>query len=129
MLNLSEINIEELNDTYYRMVDLIGLEDTVKLANNLCGRTVGFSKTGYLSHECLEIIELIGEAKFKKLHQGFFGENHVYFSSLRKATKSQRYAKIRQECNGYNYKELAKKYGYSDRHIRSIVTTNRKDCV
>jgi len=119
MLCKSEINIEELNDTYYRIVELIGIDDAIKLSESFAGQSLTFRKDGNLDYGLSEIADCIGDAKAKVLSKGFYGER-VYFGSLKRALKAQLHGKIRKECNGYNYRELSKKYGYTERTIRHI---------
>lgn len=114
----SKIIVDELNEVYYRIVDLIGLDDAINLSKNLAGRQIRFNKKYDLDYDYPEIIECIGKAKAKKLIQAFLGES-VYFSGMKKFLRSQ----IRAEFTGYNYKELAFKYGYTERSIRRIVAS------
>lgn len=55
----------------------------------------------------LEVIEL-------------FQGQQIYFPKVEKACNSTRKALIRSEFDGYNYRELAEKYKYTDRYIRAI---------
>lgn len=51
-----------------------------------------------------------------KMFQG----SQIYFPKLEKTCSPKRKELIRSEFNGYNFKELAHKYGYSERWIREI---------
>ena len=67
------------------------------------------------------IAALIGVRHALVLAQEFAG-SEVYFRKLDGALCEVRDRKIRGEFNGYNVRELAKKYGLTDRWVRSIVT-------
>ena len=126
MLDNSEIKIEELNDTYYRLADLIGLEDTIKVAELLGGMQFRLRKNYNLDYDYQDIVNCIGKTKTNILLKGFPGE-YVSFSTWKQAIKKQVYAKIRKEFTGYNQNELARKYGYSTFAIRNIVAKKWKE--
>ena len=121
MLEKTEINIENLNETYYRVVQLIGLDDTIRFSEAFAGQSICFKKRYNLDHDYPEIIACIGETKTKKLIKGFYGEGSVYFCKFRSALKIQVYSKIRKEFDGCNYIELSKKYGFTERNVRRII--------
>ncbi len=73
-----------------------------------------------LSEPYRTIAKEIGFEGAKKLARLFAGD-HVYFPTLEKACDPKRKELIRKEFDGFNFKELAKKYDYTDRHIRNIV--------
>ena len=125
MLDKSEIRIEELNDTYYRMADLIGIDDTIRLAEALTGCRMTFKKEYDLELDYHEVVECIGKAKTIKLIRGFYGER-VYFSDMKTALRPQIYTKIINEFTGYNHRQLAQKYGYSLKQIQRITAKQRK---
>lgn len=50
-----------------------------------------------------------------------FGGAQVYFPTLEKHCNSKLRDSIIEEFDGYNFRELAKKYGYTERWIREIV--------
>lgn len=54
--------------------------------------------------------------KIAKMFQG----SQIYFPKLEKTCSPKRKELIKTEFNGYNFKELAQKYGYSERWIREI---------
>lgn len=124
MLDKSEIRIEELNDTYYRIAELIEIDDTFRLAKAFAGRVMSINKRGHLNDDMSEIIDCVGEAKARKLFKGFLGER-VYFASMKSALKAQLHHRIREEFKGYNIRELSKRYGYTERNIRRIIGTKR----
>ena len=121
MLDNSEIKIEELNETYYRLADLIGLEDTIKIAV-LLGRTQLYVRQSYdLDYDYQDIVNCIGKAKTNMFLKSFSGE-YVYFRPWKSAIHSQVCSKICKEFTGYNHNELAIKYGHTNRTIRNILS-------
>ncbi|MFT9496360.1 Mor transcription activator family protein [Anaerosolibacter sp.] len=54
--------------------------------------------------------------KIAELFQG----SQVYFPRMESSCGEKRKELILQEFNGYNYRELAQKYGFSERWIREI---------
>lgn len=52
-----------------------------------------------------------------ELYQG----NQVYFPRLEKVCDPKRKELIRKEFNGYNFRTLAARYGYTERWIRIVV--------
>ncbi len=65
------------------------------------------------------IAEELGlEAAFviEKLFRG----QQVYFPSFKKANATRIKEMILEDFDGYNYAKLARKYGFTERHIRSI---------
>jgi hypothetical protein len=122
VIDTTKINIEELSDTYYRIAELIGLNDAIRLSNELTGLSIRFRKKfdlDNIDNDYPEIVACIGQSKAKKLLRGFSGE-HVYFSSMRSALKKQVRDEISREFKGYNCAELAKRFGYSENGIRNI---------
>jgi len=121
LIDKSKIQIDKMNDVYYRLAELIGIDDTITLSSILSGRRVRFKKHYDLKYDYLEIIQCIGKTKTEKLIQGFYGE-YVYFSSLKSALKEQLHNEIRKEFSGYNSSALAEKYGYTERAIYRIIS-------
>ena len=81
---VKNINTERLPEIYKALVDKIGIEGTLKVAEVLGGQW-------------------------------------LYFPNANSAIKDIRNERIRSEFNGYNYNELARKYGLSHQWIRKIV--------
>lgn len=65
------------------------------------------------------MIELIGFENTLKLAEVFSGET-VFFKKLETLGRPGRNRKILEEFNGYNFKELGKKYGLTEIAIRHI---------
>ena len=120
MIDNSKIKLEELNDTYYRLADLIGIDDTIKLSKEFSGQVITFKKRYDLNRDYAELVECVGAKKAEKIIKAFSGEK-VYISSLKRAMQSQLYREIGKAYTGYNLNELARKYRYSTRHLRKIL--------
>lgn len=81
--NISAEDLAEASEVYELMIDLVGFENALKLAEVFNGETVFFKKIETLARP---------------------GRNR----------------KILEEFNGYNFKELGKKYGLTEIAIRHI---------
>lgn len=68
-------------------------------------------------------VELGIEAALK-MEEIFHGKQ-IYFQSLKNAFLESNKEKIVNEYNGYNMKELAKKYDFTERFIRKLVKENK----
>lgn len=51
------------------------------------------------------------------------GGSYMYIPKMEVVSRTVRDSMIRQEFNGYNYKQLAQRYGLSEVWIRKIVKT------
>lgn len=67
-----------------------------------------------------EVALLIGLDNYKKLIKEYGGVT-IYIPKSDGFELAYRNIQIRNEFNGYNYRELAKKYGLSEVRVRSIV--------
>ena len=74
-----------------------------------------------LNDEQQQVAELIGLENFKRLISVFGGVN-LYIPKADKLERMDRNDRIREEFNGYNFRELAQKYGLTEVSIRSIVS-------
>lgn len=75
-----------------------------------------------LRDEQKRIAEEVGLEVYLKLTRAF-GGTHIYIAKTDEIIKRKsRDEQIREEFNGYNYSELATKYGLSDVWIRNIVS-------
>jgi len=70
-----------------------------------------------------KIYEIIGLASTLKLAFEFQGTS-VYFAKMDGTIKAIRDKRIRDEYNGYNIKELVKKYGLTETWVRQILSEN-----
>lgn len=67
-----------------------------------------------------EVADLIGMDNYEKLMESYGGDV-IYIPTKDVFAREERNARIREEFNGFNYKELALKYGLTTIWIRSIV--------
>ncbi len=67
-----------------------------------------------------EVCEVIGLEKGLKLMKAL-GGNQLYIPRIRWIASRLNRRNIKKEFNGSNYKQLARKYGYSERWIRNII--------
>lgn len=74
-----------------------------------------------------EIAEKIGVGNTLEIAELFQGSS-VYFPKLDAIYSKKIREKILSEFNGYNYKHLAVKYGYSEMWIRKIVNKDVLEC-
>lgn len=74
-----------------------------------------------LNDEQQQVAELIGLDNFKRLMSVFGGVN-LYIPKVDKLERMERNDSIQAEFNGYNFRELAQKYGLTEVSIRSIVS-------
>lgn len=72
-----------------------------------------------LPEVCQVIAELAGIDVAIEIARTFSGEV-VYFPKFEAVERPMRNRKIRKECNGYNIKELARKYGMTTQAIYQI---------
>lgn len=73
-----------------------------------------------LQKEQKDIAELIGLDEYKKLVE-HYGGTSIYIYNTETLLRCNRNAEIRKLFNGYNFKELALKFGLSERSIRMII--------
>ena len=74
-----------------------------------------------LSQEQKKIADLIGKDNFKKLMEEY-GGTYFYIQKTDKIERMERNEQIKAEFDGYNFRELAQKYGLTEVTIRSIVS-------
>ena len=120
MIDKSKIKLDELNDTYYRLAELIGIDDAIKLSKEFSGQQIRCKKRYELNRDYAELVECVGSKKAEKIVKAFAGED-LYFTSTKRAMITQLYKEICKAYTGYNVKELARKYNYSPRHIFKIL--------
>lgn len=74
-----------------------------------------------LSQEQKKIADLIGKDNFKKLMEEY-GGTYFYIPKTDKIERMERNEQIKAEFDGYNFRELAQKYGLTEVTIRSILS-------
>ena len=70
-----------------------------------------------------EIANEVGSENAIKIHNLFKGQQIQFPQKLYK--KEYIYSYIRQNYNGQNIRELSQKFGYSDRRVRQILTSQK----
>lgn len=73
-----------------------------------------------LNEEQQQLAELIGIENYCKLVQTFGGLS-VYIPRIESFERMLRDESLREEFNGYNIRELSRKYGLTEVRVRSIV--------
>ena len=81
------------------------------------------AKNEYLNGIYKEMAELIGLDNAKTIFRKYRGQQIMF--PVEFYTKQYIYSQIVAEYDGTNLKELATKYGYSERTIRRILSENK----
>lgn len=74
-----------------------------------------------LSEGQQEVAALIGPENFRKLME-VYGGAYLYIPKIDRLERMERNERIRAEFDGYNFRELARKYDLTEITIRSIVS-------
>lgn len=77
-------------------------------------------KADDLADVYMEIADKLGVDTAVAIHDLFKGQQILFPQKLYR--KEYIYAYIKQNYNGKNVRELSKKFGYSDRRIRQIIS-------
>jgi len=80
--------------------------------------------TEQLSGEQKEIAETIGLEAYRKLVKNY-GGMHIYICKPETVLRELRNNEIYDSFDGFNYRELAKKYSLSEKTVREIVSEKR----
>ncbi len=119
------ISKNDLGKPYNYLMDF-NLADIFEIEKVLQGRQMNFNKCLDINNEFKELIDTIGNEKVQKIVDIFYGKI-IYFPKIKETCKQKIKNRIVEEFNGYNYTQLAKKYGYTERYIRKIIKYNFKD--
>ena len=117
------IDKEDLREPYSSLTPVLRLDEIDMLAQMWQGRQILFSSQLADSYTYTELVETFDNEKADRIIDVFRGEL-VYFPRLKSATVRD---KILRDFTGYNYTELSRKYGYSERYIREIVKCHVKE--
>jgi Mor family transcriptional regulator len=72
-----------------------------------------------------QLTALVGEEAARRLAASFAGENLYIPKGI---VTVERHETIRQDFNnGMNYRDLARRYGYTERYIRNIIHRKHKN--
>ncbi len=74
-----------------------------------------------LSAEQKELAEIVGIEAYRKLVTNYGGMN-IYIHKLETILRESRNIEICNAFNGFNYRELAKKYNLSEKTVREIIS-------
>lgn len=77
-------------------------------------------KVESLDEDQKKMVELVGLDGFKNLVRAF-GGSVIYIPKAESLERAARDKRIREEFNGANHKELAAKYGLTERWVRAIL--------
>ena len=79
-----------------------------------------------LSGDQRELAEIVGLETYRKLVANY-GGMHVYICKSETILRELRNAEICEKFNGFNYRELAKKYNLSEKTVREIVSSKKDE--
>jgi len=127
-MNLSDmITRKDLGEPYSRLIDFLSLEEIIKIEQLYNGEQIAFAiDSKNINNDYPKLSMLIGEEKTRKFLKTLGGMGRVYFPTLKKSAREKIKNLIFREFNGYNYFELAKRFGYTERHIRHILKDKNK---
>lgn len=108
----------------YASMDFLEIDEICRIESYFKGRQIAFKKCiddiDDMEKTYPEICLILGKEKARKLAKTFSGET-VYFPEMKRACSGKVRQLILEQFDGNNYSEIARKYGYSERHIRKIV--------
>ena len=120
------ISKSDLGEPYDRLSDFLDFSDIIKLEQEYGGRQIKFRKNcADVKSEYPELVILLGVDKARRIINILSGIP-TYFPALKSSCRDKIKTLIINEFNGYNYFLLARKYGYSERHIRNIIVKSGK---
>ncbi len=122
----SSLNPDELGWPYGSLTEILDIGDIIALEHRVKGLQIRFAKKDVDVRQYYPaLVAAVGADKTKKIARRLSGD-FVYFAELKSTCRDKIHDTIRREFDGYNYKDLAVKYGYSERHIRYIVDGQRQ---
>ncbi|MCL2188466.1 MAG: hypothetical protein FWC16_00595 [Defluviitaleaceae bacterium] len=120
------VKVGDLTEPYIRLLDFLNFGDIVNIEQEYRGRQMRFKRDcENVNEEYPDLVYRVGEVKALQVINAL-GDMWVYFPSIRRSAIDCIYQTIKSEFNGYNTAVLAKKHGYSERHIRRIVGGGRR---
>ena len=122
-----QIRFEDLPATYQMIAKAIGIENALRLGEELGGEQICFPRLRHIKMEDLPatyqmIAKIIGIENAIRFGEELGGEQ-IYFPKLQHMhfSREARRRKIASEYNGHNIKELAAKYGVTSRMIYATI--------
>jgi len=120
------ITKQDLGEPYDRLSDFLELDDIVRLEQEYGGRQIMFRRhCADIKADYPELYITLGLEKAGEVMRAL-GDMRVYFPALRRSASDKIRDLIVTEFNGYNYYQLARKYGYTERNIRHILSASGK---
>jgi len=113
-----EIDVDDLPGILRDLVDLIGLAGTMKLVEHYGGVRLYVPVKYDPGHP---IAKLLGGESFLKLIDAYGGEEHFDIPKADRAMIALRNRRIREDYSVMSQRQLALKYGLTERQIRNIV--------
>lgn len=115
------ISKNDLSEPYDRLSDFLTLDEIIRLEQEYGGRQMKFKKSCQdIEKEYPELTIMLGRTKALRVMK-MLGGVWTYFPELKRSCLDKIKGLIISEFDGYNYLQLAKKYGYTDRHIRRML--------
>lgn len=117
----SKLKPEDFGEPYSSLVYRIGIANTIKFATRFSGRQISFRKDNIKKSKIFnEFVELFNEVLAIKIANVYAGEK-IYFPEIKTSCKEKIKSLIIEKFDGTNQFELAKQFGYSERHIYRIL--------
>jgi Mor family transcriptional regulator len=128
MVNLSQIiEKEDIKEPYNVLVNVLTIDQIIKLANTLDGLEINFINIDFKNTKDFKLISRCLNKKLAmKVFSKYYGER-IYFQSFKRAISNKLNSIIKSEYDGYNTREIAIKYNYSERQIRRIAKGHKKN--
>jgi len=112
---------EDLGEPYDRLSDFLDLGDILKLEQTYGGRQLKLKRDcADITKDYPELANMLGLEKARKVILAL-GGMWMYFPTIRRSGIGKIRAAIVADFNGGNHATLAKKYGYTERHVRRIL--------
>jgi len=111
----------DIGEPYDYLLDVLDISDILKLEKEYSGRQIQFRRNcTNVKEDYPELVVIVGYDKAQSVIK-ILGDMRIYFPTIKRSALEKIKKLIISEFNGYNHISLAKKYGYSERHIRNIV--------
>lgn len=130
-MNFENISKYDLDEPYDVLTEELEFEDIIKLQELFSGKQILFpkrlinkNKNGMYS----ELSKCIGENKAIFVMKQYLGDQ-VYFPDIKRSLRKKIHELIIKEFNGFNCRELATKYGFSERHTKRIIKNSSKKTI
>lgn len=119
---MREVDESLLPGILQEIAELIGLPEALKLADHYGGVRLYVPLTIPEGHV---LAELVGMEAARKLSDRFGGMEHFDIPKARSVTVALRNRKIREAWPGLSQRQLALKYGLTERQVRVILSAEQ----